>query len=250
MFNQACYSQAALSLDIVSWLRFCMDNLANSRLEELFYLLWGVWKERNNRIWESKRSQAGDVIINSMARLSEYRFHNTKAGRSHSVRAQKWECPPIGFLKINFDGSFNLSTRKGGIGFVVCDSEGRMLARGGRSVANLISPEHAEVLACKLALNYIEENSCFPAIVETDALMVQRQLTTAVEPNAFVLGRLYDDLVEFLEGRALKVVHVKRSANNVAHLIANHAASSSQELLFFSAPPFLSAAVAAELSIV
>lgn len=44
------------------------------------------------------------------------------------------------FLKINFDGSFNPSSRKGGIGFVVHDFEGWMLAGGGRPVGNLLSP--------------------------------------------------------------------------------------------------------------
>ena len=41
---------------------------------------------------------------------------------------KKWKVPPVGIVKINFDGGFNASeSRLGGIGVIARDAEGSVL---------------------------------------------------------------------------------------------------------------------------
>ena len=76
----------------------------------------------------------------------------------------------------------------GGVGFVVRDHTGSMLAGGAWPMAGLLSAEHAEALACSKALNFALEQGYFPTIIETDALEVQRQIFEEPSSNLSALG--------------------------------------------------------------
>ncbi|XP_024164256.1 uncharacterized protein LOC112171284 [Rosa chinensis] len=248
--TRTCYDPQTDHLNVLDWLRFCAKELSIKELGDLMYLLWGIWKERNCRVWEAKRTPACDVLIRSMSRLHDYRFHNSKlrSEATRCLRVEKWKPPSIGTLKVNIDGSFYESTRQGGFGFVIRDSDGQFIVGGGGPLSQLLSPEHAELSAFQAALDYIMEHDMQQVVVETDSTKVQRQLTTAAMPNTSTLGRVYDDLLMLLESQPnVTIVHARRDANKVAHLLASQASSFSQ-VCFYSFPPqFLLAAVAADL---
>ncbi|XP_062028675.1 uncharacterized protein LOC133744609 [Rosa rugosa] len=158
-----------------------------------------------------------------------------------------WKHPPLGVLKANCDGSFNPETKRGGLGFVIHDSSGTLIAGGVRPLNNLLSAEHAEVLACQAALEFVRSRNMMPVILETDSSLVQRQVASRATRNTSLLGRIYDDIVEALRFYPnVSILHTRREANLVAHLIADHAKSLQYESFFFSTPTFLMAAVAAE----
>ncbi|XP_038974418.1 uncharacterized protein LOC120105754 [Phoenix dactylifera] len=48
-----------------------------------------------------------------------------------------WVPPPLGHLKVNFDGSMLVDGTTGGIGFVIRDSWGRLVAAGGQRTLGL-----------------------------------------------------------------------------------------------------------------
>ncbi|XP_024195745.1 uncharacterized protein LOC112198880 [Rosa chinensis] len=158
----------------------------------------------------------------------------------------KWPAPPVGFLKI--DGAFNHVTRKGGVGFVIRDDRGVMLAGRACPLRGLLSPEHGEVLACKKAMEFVVYHFFSRIILETDALAVQMLLAATVDSNTTVLGWIYDDLILLLGLETfVKVTHVGRLGNNVAHQLAAHACSLQQDCFYFSTPSFLLAAIVAKL---
>ncbi|XP_062014298.1 uncharacterized protein LOC133730791 [Rosa rugosa] len=189
-----------------------------------------------------------------MTRLHDFTFYNSTDLRSNTrrVRGVKWSAPPIGTFKVNVDGAFHHITRKGGIGFVIRNSAGHMVAGGGRPLTGLQSAEHAELLACSMAVAFLLHQEFRPAVVETaapcDALMVQRQVTNHIGSNTSPLGRLYDDLAAILAANTdIHITYKGRTANMVAHILAAHACSEPQDFFFFSTPSFLQAAVAADV---
>ncbi|XP_024164458.1 uncharacterized protein LOC112171517 [Rosa chinensis] len=104
-----------------------------------------------------------------------------------------WKSPPLGYVKLNTDRAFISETSASGIGLVMRDNLGQFLACEGKPVRGLLSAEHAELLACKAAIDLIVDRSLQPAIVETDSLIVQQQLV-GVGNNLSRLGRIYEDL--------------------------------------------------------
>ena len=159
------------------------------------FILWSVWTERNDRMWNQKSMLAADVSIQLVSGLTEFRFHNSGVPKPvQSKTGTKWRPHSFGYCKINVDGAFYHSTRSGGWSFVVRDLCGMMLAGGAGPIRSLISAEHAELLACCKAIEFAQVHGFCPAILETDAMEVKRQLQELSIPNTTVLGRVYEDL--------------------------------------------------------
>ncbi|XP_024159725.1 uncharacterized protein LOC112167011 [Rosa chinensis] len=234
--------------DVISWLSQCAKDLSLPQFRELLFSLWGVWKERNDRVWNQKRLEAWDVSLGIVSRLKEFRFHNQKPPRSKSVYRAVWRTPPVGLVKINVDGAFHHVTRKGGLGFVIRNETGVMLGGGAWSVSGLLSSEHAEILACKAALEFAGEHGFGPAILEIDAFEVQHQLSRCASANLSLLGRIYDDVGILLKSHSVvQVLHVSRQGNGIAHVLATYGHSLRQNAFYFSVPDFLQVVIAAEL---
>ncbi|XP_061993271.1 uncharacterized protein LOC133711122 [Rosa rugosa] len=168
------------------------------------------------------------------------------------VRDLEWiNRSPLGMLKVNIDGSYYAATRNGGLGFVIRDFVGTMLAGGATPLQNLLSAEHAEALACHAAVKFVLHHNMMPVLLETDSLLVQRQVSAQTTSNTSVLGRLYDDIGEMMDlFPNVRINHTRRGANLVAHLLADHAKSLQQETFFFSALTFLQAAIASNSNFV
>ncbi|XP_062007626.1 uncharacterized protein LOC133724796 [Rosa rugosa] len=100
------------------------------------------------------------------------------------------------------------------------------------------------------SITFSIDHGFIPAILETDAQEVQRQLTAQVSNNSSALGRLYEDLSLMLASHnSLQVNYVSRKANVVAHMLAAHGSSMMQDCFYFSVPSFLAAAIAAEVPV-
>ena len=81
-------------------------------------------------------------------------------------------------LKVNVDG----------LGFVIRDSSGNMIAGGACPVRSLISTEHAEILAYTKAYNFVMQQELGLMTLETCALEVKRQSKIVNVPNISRLG--------------------------------------------------------------
>ena len=251
ILKNICFRWGNVHTSVLEWLYYCAQELTSDYFGELLFILWSIWNERNDRVWDQKSMLASDVGIQLHSRLCEFRFHS-KGGVSvkKPKQAAKWQPPSAGFCKINVDGAFFHNSRNGGMSFVIRDSTGSMLVGGAFPANSLISAEHAEVLACSKAVEFAETHGFTPAILETDALEVKRQLLEDVVSNTSVLGRIYDDLRLHLRQHGTWMVsHVGRRGNMVAHSLASHACSLDQDEFYFSSPSFLQAAIAAELCI-
>ncbi|XP_061993303.1 uncharacterized protein LOC133711154 [Rosa rugosa] len=157
ILRQTCFTSATDEMTAVAWLNYCSTRLDATHFSLLIFLLWSVWKERNCRVWDGKTKNACDVVLMATSRLKDYIFHNQKRmeGARQSETVTKWRCPPSGCVKINVDGAFNPQTKTGGTGLVFKDAFGHLLTGIGRPLVGLLSTEHAELLACKCAVEFI-----------------------------------------------------------------------------------------------
>ena len=59
--------------------------------------------------------------------LSEYKHANQLNEGQVNRACQKWQRPPAGVIKINFDGSVKMVDKRGGIGVIARDDKGEVL---------------------------------------------------------------------------------------------------------------------------
>ena len=91
-------------------------ELEEKELLTVVLLLWHWWLERN-RIREGERSRDPAVITFIIrAQVEEFLNMSKKGNTSSPVQRKKWTRPAGDMLKINSDGAYNPTTRKGGWG--------------------------------------------------------------------------------------------------------------------------------------
>ena len=114
----------------------------------LYAACWKIWLDRNNRIFNNKVRSVEEVVDIIIEKISEWAMKRIEfdgillddlnrswaavldgGWRATSARQSFWMPPPRGILKLNFDGSYQKSLRRGGIGGVIRDSFGNVVRR-------------------------------------------------------------------------------------------------------------------------
>ena len=110
-----------------------------------------------------------------------------------------------------------------GVGVVIRDHNGLVLASMSKQIPQLYSALEVEAMAASTTLSFATQLGFQWAILESDSLT----LATALQNNSTFLsseGLLMEDIKfhasSFIQ---LRYSHVKREGNNVAHKLAKHA---------------------------
>ncbi|XP_019186548.1 PREDICTED: uncharacterized protein LOC109181252 [Ipomoea nil] len=126
-----------------------------------------------------------------------------------------WSPPPVNFLKCNVDAT--IFADGAGFGAVVRDEEGRFVAACSARLNCQDDPFMAETMAVKEALKWLKTNRFNNVILETDCL----NFCSAF--NSYIGN--------------LRVRHVNRSANHIAHVLARASDSLSALGSWFTVTP-------------
>jgi ribonuclease HI len=91
-----------------------------------------------------------------------------------------WKKPPMDWVKLSVDGSFNASNKSARAGITLRDENGRPIVLACRSLEGCLEAIEAELRACVVGLEIAMQHSQLPIIVETDCAM----LVDAVKADA------------------------------------------------------------------
>jgi hypothetical protein len=156
------------------WLQLLLDPLENTTRSRVLLLLWRAWHLRNDVIHHK-----GDATIASSAIFLqtylgetinpsfEYSDHKGKqtcytvslcrdlnTTATPSIQPQ-WIAPPVGWTKLNVDGSFSDREGARGAGLVLRNSDGKVLLAACAHLPNCDEAEEAEAHAALLGLRYL-----------------------------------------------------------------------------------------------
>ena len=84
----------------------------------------------------------------------------------------RWNPPPSTSLKINFDGAVFRETDEVGLGVVVCDHQGRVMASMFENIKLASSSNEVEALAVMRAISFALELHLPSIIVEGDSELI------------------------------------------------------------------------------
>ncbi|XP_038974764.1 uncharacterized protein LOC120106009 [Phoenix dactylifera] len=203
--------------------------------------------DRNAGIFEGRRISSRMVVDRALLQVGEVTaasavFTSEMArdiwGTSPAFTAPRfalvsWVPPPLGHLKVNFDGSMMMDGVFGGVGFVIRDSWGRMVAAGGQRTMGL-SVVGAELRAAWEGLSFAKR------VLGAEWVLLEGDSSVVVDwirgvdrygdghPLIREIRRLAQEFGGF------QVAHVYREANRAADWVASFVARHSGEFLWTS----------------
>ncbi|MBA0625066.1 hypothetical protein Godav_010313, partial [Gossypium davidsonii] len=89
----------------IDWLEDMMRVLDKKAMANLMTILWNSWSNRNNFIFRGKEEEATVIWERASTLNKDFRICNLPKEPllSPNIAVKKWEKPPKGFVKINFD---------------------------------------------------------------------------------------------------------------------------------------------------
>lgn len=219
------------------WIDHNFKSLDDGTLCKLIIICWAIWRARNDKVWNHKVSSPNAVVDQALIFLQEWtNVHPIEEEVSaSSSQISIWSKPPTGYLKINVDAGIDFTARKMGLGMVIRDSDGDLIAARMIPWPTVYEPGEAEALTIREALKWIKSFSLDRIQVESDCL----QVVNAIH-NCHLLSSLdllvNDILVIARDFSNLSFSFVKRSANRVAHTLARKALSMSDCMDCLSVP--------------
>ncbi|GMN68400.1 hypothetical protein TIFTF001_037459 [Ficus carica] len=127
---------------------------------------WAIWWSRNVRVFQNLWKSPMEILEVVL-----------------TDRPPQWQPPSLGHLKLNVDAGCREECGFVGVGAVVRDSDGVVIACLARKLVGSFPPLTAEFLALREGLEFVASCGVRVSEVETDALLVVQAIVTSDPPD-------------------------------------------------------------------
>ncbi|XP_030964662.1 uncharacterized protein LOC115985912 [Quercus lobata] len=191
----------------------CVEEFANT--------ISLIWMTRNRAFFNSVCLPLEKIPEQACALVHE--FHHirpTHAKIPRTARAVRWKPPPPSLVKVNFNDAIFSTHSSAGLGVIIRDQAGLVLAALSQSIPLPTLVETVEVMAARKALLFAKELGFEKVVVEGDSEVVIK----AIKEKS-LLSSGWDHLLKDIHALSLSFscisfLHVKRLGNRVAHSLA------------------------------
>lgn len=190
--------------DSMHMMALFLDCKLASCMELIWTIAWFIWKRRNGIVFHEIPFEASSIWDIAAAWLEEWqevqrcRLAKFRCPPHHPASGMSsWSPPPVNVFKINFDGAVFESQCSAGVGAVIRNSAGEVMATMVNKVAGVVNSEYIEALAAIQALDVAIDIGYQEVILEGDALRVIQ----AINSNAVNLSSI-GHLIEEIRAKA------------------------------------------------
>ena len=152
------------------------------------------------------------------------------------MRAWQPPLPPV--LKLNFDAATFADLNCSGVGAIIRNDKGEVMASMSARGPPIHDNEEAEILACRKAMEFATDAGFTELIVEGDNAAVMQAIMSsgAIQSR---LGHIIQDITWLSQGlRWVSFSCVNRGANSMAHVLARYAKHVREDMYWMEdAPP-------------
>ena len=132
----------------------------------------------------------------------------------------QWKPPVQEMMKINFDGAIFAEEKSSGMGVIIRDRKGLVIASMATWIPQQLWPVEIEALAASKALEFARELGIADAVLEGDSQVVIMALNSKNTVLAPFGSLVQDSLTLSTSFSKLSYSHTKRDGNPVAHNLA------------------------------
>jgi ribonuclease HI len=210
-----------------------------------------IWLRRNKFLHEGIFSHPDSVVFNTAEAVRDYHQAQTDTWSTETPMGPspvgKWEAPPLGWHKVNWDTALGKQNRKMGSRVVVRDHLGRVVAARSVTRQGRFEPVAAEAIAAFLAMQTAHEMGIRKVWFEGDAKEITKAVNT-LTTNWSQIGHLVDDLhSELSRFHTWKVTYVRRENNQATHMLARRATTEDMDHRWtYCSPECINEIIAAE----
>lgn len=131
-----------------------------------------------------------------------------------------WKPPPAEAYKLNFDATTFSDLCRTGIGAIVRNEKGEVMAAMSAYGPAVQTSDEAELLACRRALEFAVDAGFSRLIIEGDNSNVIHDISSS-EENTSPFGNVVDDIRHLIRGLIWSEVYcIRRGGNRAAHVLA------------------------------
>ncbi|CAN1219601.1 Putative ribonuclease H protein At1g65750 [Linum perenne] len=232
-------SHMARHISFPGWLGEIITTATDRICHRIVAIIWSLWKERNQRVWNRHAHTARWVVAMADEAIQEWdQVHSLPATRSGPRRAvcSKWHPPPAGRLKCNTDVALFSPERCTGMGMVLRDGSGRVIAFQSRYGPGLPSPREGEALTLLTAMRWMLDWGFSGVQFEVDSEEVFGAIRSS-STDVSEFGCVIRGCRIILESRHDFSIHVvRRNRNQVAHALARRSPSFVSPFVGYSSP--------------
>ncbi|KAL5857613.1 hypothetical protein ACOSQ3_005071 [Xanthoceras sorbifolium] len=207
----------------------CHHQLSSTEFGLLAVFLWQVWFRRMH----DKVSMNGSEVSGSAVSFLK-EFQTVSAGKlksslhsdgSYRPSGSAWKPPPLFSFKLNTDASFDFNNKVMGLGFVIRNSFGAVLATFSGKFQSGFSVDIGEAMAIFSGIQFAIGAGFYPLLVESDSKVVVDLLNERGEPRA-EKGIIVHHIFYFFPSSFVSLISfVPRHSNAVAHALSRLALS-------------------------
>jgi hypothetical protein len=168
-------------VDFIYIMTQLMERLNDEQMQLVVTVARHIWFRRNSVVFGG--DMVSPVVVVQRAKdqveafCSAFQRQLIPNAESASHYVVQWMKPLEGFVKINWDASVNKSQKKMGVGVVVRDSDGAVVAMYCLTKGFITSPSTAEAVGAWAAVDLAQRLGLRRAIFEGDALEIVQALT-------------------------------------------------------------------------
>jgi ribonuclease HI len=223
----ACKPFQKLSITGQSFIRL-FEEIAQTGREtdmRLFVVLTRqIWLRQNKYVHEGIFANPNTLVWQAYNSIAEYDATCTRDGLARescgTITSQKWQAPPKGVYKANWDTALSTQNERIGLGNVIQDQKGNVKAAQCMVQNGRVEPDIAEALAAVQTLILCRDLGQSKIQLEGDATNVVKVMNSEEVDWSKIIHIIED--ARFLKQQFLfcEIIYVGQEGNNVAHNLA------------------------------
>ena len=183
-----------------------------------------LWTRRNKlRVGEEMAPLSKIVGLATDSLLEFQRALSFPHPASRLIISNRWTPPPLGWMKVNFDGATFKERNLAGLGGVIRNDNGLIMAAFTQTIPLPTSIEMVEVLAAHSALVLANDLSLNQVQLEGDSEIIINALSKGGKDSSSFGHILLDIKLLSSAFQCVSFSHSRRQANKVAHCLARSA---------------------------
>ena len=219
------------------------------RLELFGVVAWFIWSHRNRLRLNEKGLPSEKIFEAAKTYLSNYQAKCPTSRMKQPKENTKWQPPVEGIYKTNYDGTVFTESGEAGIGVIVRDARGEVIAALAKKILYSGLVEVLEDLAARRAAKFAVELGLSSSILEGDSEVVYKALQASDWCHSSI-SEIVNDTVSMVGSlRTFSFSYTRQQGNNAAHALAKRVIVSFPLLVWMEhVPPDASPFVIFDLS--